>query len=1193
MELKDKLGTGFSSRLSIIERDVEDIWKKGELHHHYYTLHGLDHSKNVIVGLEKLVEGLNPNYELCETEVFYLLAAAFLHDVGMQCIYEDDEARAKKISEDDNITYTVADLIRDEHEIRSGKFILDKRESLKLNHIESNCIKLISEGHRKTNLQSTQYEDILVGTERIRIRLLAALLRLADELEISFKRAPENLFDLLKKNMPTYSQLQWFKHHYTSGVLIETNEQHKMRKTEIQIHFQYPNEAIGEKLTPIILKPIEEKIKNLHNIFSPYGLSLDLKPPSVTINSSLKSIPETIYLKHINQNLSISMEIPQAKGFLGREEELDEFIGSLDKNIIIIEGIAGIGKTYIASQFAEILKEQYVVYWYGSLNETTTLSSVLNKISIFLDENGRPKLLNSIKNFGYDVDVLISILKDELKENKFVLFFDDYHKAEKELNPLIKQLLQVNCSKIVLITRIKPSFYNVVDEDENRVTKFKIEPWKYVYTKAFLESRNIEIDEAQSQEIHDVLYGHPQYLNLFCILALKSKPEELLGQIPKAREKAHSYLEKEVYNSLTSNEKALIKLIAIYRIPEEVDAFYIDDQIKDIDEELSNLTDKFLVNKIGSDKYTIHEIMRDYFLNDIKKQKTLKMQHERAADFYLKRSDDLEYILEAVFHFGQAGLKENAAKIIISNANKFISKGFWEKIEIQLKAALKNFRRKNQSQSLYISAMANYEIAELYAARYDFSEAIKYINECIFLLRKSHSSKDCFLQPYLSIACMYIVKEEKEKAMEYFDKCDLIAESMNSEEAKIVIMANRAHLLGEEEYEKRLDILMNSLEYFEQEGDYRNTASSYQEISGILQSMKSYEKAIDFGKKALSMHKEEHNYYEIAESKSKLASLYFNNPQKPVDIDSIIECLKESLNEYGKFGHIRGEADVSRLIASCYVSDDKYNFAISYSQKAKQIYHSLKQQSNESDVDLNIAFCLIKLKNYPEARSYIENSLLLDSHNIDSRLTASELYLILGNYDEAYGSAIVAIKKSESNKINRKYYLALLLAAISSSMLDKHDDFTDYLQLIGNFDISELSEDFWDFEEIDQILDNITENKSILRDAASLLKGECKYPILRFKDVEILSEIKGKEAKVFHPFTGNFTIKGTDPELASIFQNLKTQQFVDLDSPVIMGVERSKAALIIGFLTNKNIVKCDYIGQQKVALKLEDKFINI
>jgi len=190
MELKQQLTGNYPSKLEIIEQEAEKIWKKGEFYHVYYTLHGLDHSNYVIQILEKLIDGLNPEDELNETEIFCLLSAAYLHDVGMLCKYPGDDDQAAKISKLRKRHYSVQDLIRYEHHIRSGRYIKEHGKDVKLDHIEVECVRLIAEGHRQRELESNEYNDKTIELEVVRVRLLSALLRLADGLDITYTRAP-------------------------------------------------------------------------------------------------------------------------------------------------------------------------------------------------------------------------------------------------------------------------------------------------------------------------------------------------------------------------------------------------------------------------------------------------------------------------------------------------------------------------------------------------------------------------------------------------------------------------------------------------------------------------------------------------------------------------------------------------------------------------------------------------------------------------------------------------------------------------------------------------------------------------------------------------------------------------------------------------------------------------------------------
>ena len=975
MRLKEKLGEDFAPKIDIIKQEAEKIWTKGELYHVYYTLHGLDHSIYVIKILEKLIDGLNPKDNLNETEIFYLLSAAFLHDVGMQCKYQDDGERAAKISKSKGKPYSVQDLIRDEHHTRSGRYIKDNFKSLKLDHFEAECIRLISEGHRQIELDSKEYDDQLIGLESVRVRLLSALLRLADELDIAYTRAPEILFDILKEDMPDYSHLQWLKHYYTSGVLINTLETNGKKRTSIEIHCHYPNKEVGRKITEILIsKPIEDTLKDLRLILLEYGLNLNLDH-KIKCNPDLKEIPDDINNVYLNQELKISMDLPRTKGFIGRRNELRGLLSSLDKNVIIIEGIAGIGKTYIAARFAEELKDEYIVYWYENLSEVSTLSSVMNKLSIFLKDNGKPKLSNSIEHFGYDNEVLITLLKEELNSNNFTIFFDDYHKAEKELNPLLKQLVSITSSKIIIITRQEPEFYNVVDERENRVVKILINAWDFIHTKMMLGARGLEATDDTLEKIHDRLHGHPQYLNLFCILAGRSTAEKLLEKIPTARKDAHYYLEQEVYNSLTSDEKLLLQTIAVFRIAETVDAFDNLCTFNDLNATLDNLIHKFLVNEIGINTYSVHDIIKDYSLSDVRRKRTLRSYHKSAAEYYLSLDDDPEHILEAAYHFDAAGMKEKSAEVILNNSNNLIAKGFWKKIEDQLQNAINSFQRKTQPLTIQLVARANLMIGDLYFEKEDYDLALRHAIKSLMSFKKIKDITGIFNSNSL-IVTIYINKKEIKLAKQYNEKCLEIAESQKNEIQKAIAMGNVGHFLHEQnKLDASLDKYTQSLKIFEHENNISNIATTFSNISKLYMKMENREKSYEYIKKAMELYKKTNAYYKIARTKFNLAYLYYIDPKNPVGNDAILKCLKEVLETYEKIGHVRGTADALSLIGDIYFDENDFESAIIENQKAVAIYSSLVQQSEEAELNSKIGVCHTKLKQFPNAKIYFEKNL--------------------------------------------------------------------------------------------------------------------------------------------------------------------------------------------------------------------------
>jgi tetratricopeptide (TPR) repeat protein len=970
--------------------------------------------------------------------------------------------------------------------------------------------------------------------------------------------------------------------------LIETSESEKGRKrTSIEVHCQYPNEEVGRKITEVLISnPIEETLSEVRVILLDYGLRV-YPSYEIGINKALGEFPQGLYDKYLGQTLKISMELPRTKGFVGRNDELKDLLSSLDKNVIIIEGIAGIGKTYIAAKFAEELKDEYTVYWYGNLSEVSTLSSVMNKISISLKENGKPKLSSSIEHFGYDNEVLITLLKEELNSNNFAIFFDNYHKAEKELNPLLKQLVSITPSKVVLITRQEPEFYNVVDERENRVTKIKVDAWDFAHTKMMLEARGIEATDGTIQEIHDRLHGHPQYLNLFCILAERSSAENLLKNLPIARKDAHDYLEKEVYNSLTSEEKLLLQTIAVFRVSETVDAFDNVNEFKDLNGTLNSLIHKFLVNEIGINTYSVHEIIRDYSLSDVSRRKILRSYHEGAAKYYLSLDDDPEHVLEASYHFDKAEMKEESAEVIIDNAGDLIAKGFWKKIEDRLQSATKSFQRKTQPQAIQLVARANYEIGSLYKEKGDYDLALQHAIQSLNGFRKIKDKSGIFGSNNL-IAGIYFYKKENEKAKEYNEKCLKMAEKHKNDSWKAVAMENLGNL--QEDMNKSLDYYMNSLKIYENEN--ADIASTSNNIALVYKKMGNYKKSYEFIKRALKLQKERNAFYDIAKTKKIMANIYYNDPKKPVSVDSIINCLNEALETFEKIGHVRGTAGVLTRIGDIYRDEKDLKSAVANYQRAAVIYSSLNQQSEEAELNTKIGFCCTKLKDFSNAKSYLEKNLLSGHCGIEDKLSLVEVYLNNGDYTAAFELSNKFTTDDAEEISDDKRYLALLFSSISSVLLNNVDDAYNYLKKIGEFDCQKVTIK-WDFLDIESVLDKIGESKQFFIDAIAFLKGEANYPIIQLKDVKIISKEVWKQAEIFHPFTGSLIITKDDKNLKEIMQKLSVGEKIDFDTPEIMEIKRDRALLILGFLFRKGFLDCKNLDKQKFDLKLSEKGLKV
>ncbi len=174
----------------------------------YYTNHGIPHCDKLfeLIG-EILPDDLEPR--LMELEAFLLSGAVLLHDIGM--VPRDSEKSTRAMQQK----------IRENHHHRCKKYILENYCKLGLENKHAEIIADIAFAHRGRDAQDiSEYRDeITVGIGakgRVRMQLLSALLRIADECHVTYDRI-ESLMGR-EKELDAESQKHFWKHLSTEGI---------------------------------------------------------------------------------------------------------------------------------------------------------------------------------------------------------------------------------------------------------------------------------------------------------------------------------------------------------------------------------------------------------------------------------------------------------------------------------------------------------------------------------------------------------------------------------------------------------------------------------------------------------------------------------------------------------------------------------------------------------------------------------------------------------------------------------------------------------------------------------------------------------------------------------------------------------------------------------------------------------------
>ena len=195
-----------------------------------FTDHTELHSLNVIEFCNNLIgEQVN---KLNEDEIYCLLLGCYFHDTGMGVSHADFDGFSKQIDfgnyfethEKDNYP----EIIRNFHNEYSGLFIKKYQRFFEFPtpaHLFT--VIQISRGHRKTDLKDdNQYPSALSipnSKNTICVRYLAALIRLADEIDVTAARNSKVIYDL-NKISGEINLIEFLKHEAVRGLDIKENE---------------------------------------------------------------------------------------------------------------------------------------------------------------------------------------------------------------------------------------------------------------------------------------------------------------------------------------------------------------------------------------------------------------------------------------------------------------------------------------------------------------------------------------------------------------------------------------------------------------------------------------------------------------------------------------------------------------------------------------------------------------------------------------------------------------------------------------------------------------------------------------------------------------------------------------------------------------------------------------------------------
>ncbi|MFP4051993.1 MAG: tetratricopeptide repeat protein, partial [Thermoplasmata archaeon] len=547
------------------------------------------------------------------------------------------------------------------------------------------------------------------------------------------------------------------------------------------------------------------------------------------------------------EKVEMVISAPLKGEFYGRKEEIDKIRSLLEKQkspIILITGIAGIGKSSLGTMIIDEFKQKRDILWYN-FHHWDNKESFGKVLSDFCVRGGS----NSIDT-EKTLPVITTEFVDKISELNPLIFLDECENASDELDIFFEIMLEHRKRgeqfSLILMNREKMSFYDVRDVMDDYVFELELGPLDIESVREMIGA------EEDVEDIYEKTEGHPLYV-------------ELSRKYPGETTQINDFIENEIYSELNKDEREILRKLSVFWEPVKKEII-LDKEDSDV---LIGLKNNNLVKETREGKVTIHSILKDFFYSHL--------SMEERNDLHLKAAKRLESIesdrnLEILHHYEKSGkwkeslemlnklshsigsLSESIRDEIIKSypldkipeneksnyfevlGDIFLESEEWEKAQ--------NYYQKTVENGLD-STLIREKMGEAQMKLERWKETID-SHEKALRKYKEKDYKEGIIREYLSLGTVYRNKGDYEKAESYYRKVQKMISKKNFKDIKPNLYNNMGMLeLGKKNFQKAEMFMNKSLKLGGEKGVvYENLSLLYKNKGEIKKSLNLLEKSI-------------------------------------------------------------------------------------------------------------------------------------------------------------------------------------------------------------------------------------------------------------------------------------------------------------------------------------------------------------
>ena len=432
--------------------------------------------------------------------------------------------------------------------------------------------------------------------------------------------------------------------------------------------------------------------------------------------------------KHVEKQLVTALgDLPRLRHFYGREKELDNMFNLLEARAttLLIPGIAGIGKTTMASKLIErFMHRRNLLYhrcqdWEGSRSFFESVGEWLANIgdSTFADYIATTPVPKPAE--------AANLLIDALEGTPSLIVVDDFHKVSDSILHQTFQAMALGLLGseenigLVLFSR---SFKPVVPskDAEGRIASLVL-PLDGLDPDSGrkLLSSFTDLQDEQWLYIHGISRGHPLVLELINRGASATAFHETL----------ENYVTVEIFSKLSAEQKRVLSALSIFREPVSLEALL--EQKLDIDV-LDSLVEQGLARQVDTEVYDVHDLIREFLLRSLDEKLKFEL-HGKCSQWYSKSKQSPGFTVELIFHLLSSDNMAEAAQMIVENGHTLISQGHMELLNLieaidESQISDENLAKTSQYKGEILALLGRFEDAKnAFSSTQDLAKKVKNI----------------------------------------------------------------------------------------------------------------------------------------------------------------------------------------------------------------------------------------------------------------------------------------------------------------------------------------------------------------------------------------------------------------------------------------------------------------------------------